>query len=184
MKGNHSKSMKRNHGILWSVWKRGGAKLLDSDGTHGTHAGAWKDPGGIDRPSSNYEVVQTVASVLQKKFTFFGPPIDTLPKNFTFFAPPIYALPNFRQFFGKVENAISKKTAKFRPGFRSLETPHEKEDSQCERRIGQKSTKIAKKSPFFWWFVFANLRAAANSDRNRNVEVIYIIDNIWFYISI
>ena len=29
---------------------------MDSDGTH---AGAWKDPGGIDRPSSNYEVVQT-----------------------------------------------------------------------------------------------------------------------------
>ena len=161
--------MKRNHGVLWSVEKRGGAKLLDSDGTH---AGAWKDPGGIDRPSPNYEVVQTVDGEWPKKLPFFGPPVGTLPKNLTFFAPPIYALPNFRQFFGKVENAISKKTAKFRPGFRSLEPPHGKQASQSEFRRGQKSPKIAKKSPVFWRFVFANLRAAANSDRNRNVEVI------------
>ena len=100
-----------------------------------------------------------------KNLPFFGPPVGTLPKNLPFFAPPIYALPNFRQFFGKVENAISKKPAKFRPVFRSLEPPHWKQASQSEFRRGQKSTKIAKKSPVFWRFGFANLRAAANSDR-------------------
>ena len=119
-----------------------------------------------------------------KKLPFFGPPVGTLPKNLTFFAPPIYALPNFRQFFGKVENAISKKTAKFRPGFRSLEPPHGKQASQSEFRRGQKSPKIAKKSPVFWRFVFANLRAAANSNRNRNVEVIYMYIYIYFFFNI
>ena len=65
--------MKRNHGVLWSVEKRGGAKLLHSDGTH---TGAWKDPGGIDRPSPNYEVVQTVDGVwktMAEKAPFFRP---------------------------------------------------------------------------------------------------------------
>ena len=159
--------------MLWSVEKRGGAKLLDSDGTH---AGTWKDPGGIDRHQITkwYRRLTVSGKQWPKKLPFFGPPVGTLPKNLTFFAPPIYALPNFRQFFGKVKNAISKKTAKFRPGFRSLEPLHGKQASQSEFRRGQKSPKIAKKSPVFWRFVFANLRAAANSDRNRNIEVIKI----------
>ena len=96
-----------------------------------------------------YRRLTVSAKQWPKKLPFFGPPISTLPKNLTFFAPPIYALPNFRQFFGKVKNAISKKTAKFRPGFRSLKPPHGKQASQSKFRKRQKSPKIAKKKSGF-----------------------------------
>ena len=94
------------------------------------------------------------------------------PKKVAFFGPPIYAFPKFWHFFGKVQNAFYQKNAKFRAGFRSLEPPCGKQDSPCKRRTGQISTNIAKKSTFFWQFVFVNLRAAGISDPNRNLEVI------------
>ena len=91
--------MKRNHGVLWSVEKRGGAKLLDSDGTH---AGAWKDPGGIDRPSPNYEVVQTVDSVwktMAEKVSFFRPTSRHVAEKHHFFRPTDLRAPKFSAVF-------------------------------------------------------------------------------------
>ena len=40
--------------------------------------------------------------------------------------------------------------------------------------------KLPKKVRFFGNFVFVNLRAVANSDWNRNVEVIYLPNNFSF----
>ena len=100
----------------------------------------WKDPGGIDRPSSNYEVIQMVDSVW-KKFA---------EKNHRF----IRSL-NFGTFLENFKTHFAKNIAKFRPGFRSLEPPRVKQDSQCERRTGQKSTKIAKKKYVFLVILFS-----------------------------
>ena len=83
-----------------------------------------------------------------KKFPFFGPPVDTLPKNLTFFAPPIYALPIFGSFLGKLKTRFPKKRQNFGQDS-SLEPPHGKQDSQCERRIGQKIDKNCQKKSGF-----------------------------------
>ena len=106
--------MKRNHGVLWSVEKRGGAKLLDSDGTH---AGAWKDPGGIDRPSPNYEVVQTVDGVwktMAEKAPFFRPTSWHVAEKPHFFRPSDLRAPKFSAvFLGKLKTRFPKKRQNF-----------------------------------------------------------------------
>ena len=167
-----SKSMKRNHGVLWSVEKRGGAKLLDSDGTH---AGAWKDPGGIDRPSPNYEVVQTVDGVwktMAEKTSFFRPTSWHVAEKPHFFRPSDLRAPKFSAVFWESWKRDFQKNGKISARIQKPRTPTWK--TSFPKWIPER-TKIAKncqKSPVFWRFVFANLRAAANSDRNRNVEVI------------
>ena len=107
-----SKSMKHNHGMLWSAQKRGGAKLLDSDGLH---AGAWKDPGGIDRLLLNYEVVQTINNswknilyqiVRYRKTSFFSPYRFMRSQNFGNFLGKIkMILPKNWQNFGQDSEA-------------------------------------------------------------------------------
>ncbi len=91
--------MKRNGGMPCSARARGGAKLLQS---HGTHAGAWKDPGGIDRPSPNYEVVQTVDGVwktMAEKPPFFRPTSWHVAEKPPFFRPSDLRAPKFQAVF-------------------------------------------------------------------------------------
>ena len=143
-----SKSMKRNHGVLWSVEKRGGAKLLDSDGTH---AGAWKDLGGIDRPSPNYEVVQTVDGVwktMAEKAPFFRPTSWHVAEKPHFFRPSDLRAPKFSAVFweswkrdfqknGKISARIQKpRTPTWKTSFPKWIPERTKIAKNCQKKSG------------------------------------------------
>ena len=71
--------------------------------------GARKDRGGIDRPSKK------------------------MPKKFTFFGPPIHTLPEFRHFFGKIQNAFCHKGGKISARIQKPRAPRVKHDSRSEQ---------------------------------------------------
>ena len=97
--------------------------------------GARKEPGGIDRPSANYEVVQTVNSAWQK-----------IAKKVHFFPPTDHTLPKFRHFFGKIQNAFCQKSGKISARIQKPRPPHVKHDSRSKRR----NRKKMQKKHVFW----------------------------------
>ena len=85
------------------------------------------------------------------------------------FKEPIHTLPQFRHVFGKVQNAFCQKSCKISARIQKPRAPHVKHDSRSQRR-----KKNCHKKYVFGEFVAENLRAVANSDWNRNLEIIIL----------